>query len=122
MNTMHAKLKGLHFEALACSWLKKQGLQLLSRNYLCRYGEIDLVMIDRKSLVFVEVRYRDHQGWGNALESIDQRKQRRLRLTASHYLLQHAQWRNHACRFDVLGIHKDNTGRYHYDWIANAFI
>ena len=55
---MNRKKTGDHAEQLACVFLQQQGLQLVTRNYRCRGGEIDLIMRDDDSLVFVEVRYR----------------------------------------------------------------
>ena len=77
-------------EEAALRWLEQQGLGLVTRNYRCKAGEIDLVMQDGESLVFVEVRYRRHAGFGSAAESVGTAKQRRLRLAAEHYLQRRA--------------------------------
>lgn len=89
---------------------------LLTRNYHCRGGEIDIIMRDSKELVFVEVRMRRNPLFASAIESVDRHKQQRLVTAASHYLqatgLQHS-----PCRFDVVGF--DRNGNI--DWIRNAF-
>ncbi len=87
----------------------------MEKNYRCRHGEIDLIMRDGDSLVFIEVRYRRSGLFGGALASIDVHKQRKLISTASYYL----QTRKHACaaRFDVVGIDGNNQ----IDWVQNAF-
>jgi putative endonuclease len=106
---------GTEAELAAQDYLQRQGLNPVTRNHRCRGGEIDLVMRDADTLVFVEVRLRRNPNFGGALASVDQRKQQRLGLAAQHYLQTHA-W-NGACRFDVIGI--DAQG--HCDWIKNAF-
>lgn len=106
---------GREAEDLACRHLESRGLRLLERNYRCRAGELDLVMRERDQLVFVEVRYRSHRGYGSAVESVDARKQRRLIDAARHYLQRHGT--HAACRFDVVGI--DAAGRV--EWLRDAF-
>ena len=77
-------------EGLAAAYLQYHGLALLSRNYRCRRGEIDLVMRDRSGgihvTVFVEVRYRKGTQHGRPEETISVAKQRKLILSAAHYL------------------------------------
>ena len=107
---------GREAEHRAERWLARQGLQPISRNYRCRGGEIDLIMADGQSLVFVEVRYRKSDSHGGALASIDSHKQRRLMLAAQHYL-QTSGWQG-PCRFDVVGFETNNKEP---QWIRNAF-
>jgi putative endonuclease len=110
---------GKYAEQLAETYLNQRGLKLLQRNYLCRGGEIDLIMTDNGTLVFVEVRYRKHQMFGGAAASVDQRKQQRLLLAARHYLQQH-QAGNRPCRFDVVAISPGADGQNAVEWISNA--
>lgn len=117
---------GNNAETHALSYLVQQGLSLVESNYRCRPGEIDLVMKENGTLVFVEVRYRADQSYGGGLESIDARKQRKLRAAAMHYLQQRHGSMEVDCRFDVVLISgsldndKDNTGGVELDWIPNA--
>ena len=83
---------GREAEAYALRHLQKQGLSLITQNWTCRRGELDLVMLDGDTVVFVEVRYRRHSGWGGALESVDFRKQEKLTLAAQSFLQKEAQW------------------------------
>ena len=69
---------GKQAENRAERFLLTKGLQLICRNYRCRWGEIDLIMKDKDELVFVEVRFRKYNAYGGALESIDYFKQKRL--------------------------------------------
>lgn len=102
---MQKILFGQSIETLACRFLEQQGLSLVERNFYCRLGEIDLIMLDNtcQSLVFVEVRFRAHAFHGNPTESVDWKKQRKLKRTALHYLQKHNDVRQTA-RIDVIGV------------------
>ncbi|EKF74276.1 hypothetical protein A11A3_09760 [Alcanivorax hongdengensis A-11-3] len=113
--------RGERAEARASQWLCQQGLTLETRNFRCRQGEIDLVMLDRDTLVFVEVRWRNSRHFGGALASVDHHKQQRLIKAAQHYLARHPQHHHRPCRFDVLGQEPDDGGTVRYQWIQNAF-
>ncbi|MBI5041961.1 MAG: YraN family protein [Gammaproteobacteria bacterium] len=118
------QLQGPHAEALACRFLQRQGLRLITRNYRCRQGEIDLIMQDQDNLVFVEVRYRRQSRYGSGLESVTQRKQRRIVHCAAHYLHCHPQAARYAARFDVVALGPDTDGgssNTRIEWIRNAF-
>lgn len=107
---------GAQAESLACAHLELGGLKLITRNYRCPQGEIDLVMQDGDVLVFVEVRYRQSNAFGSPAETIDRRKQARLRAAANHYLVKYAIDR--ACRFDVVAM----SGREAcIEWLRDAF-
>lgn len=113
--------KGESSEQQAFEYLLAQGLKPVTRNYRCRFGELDLIMRDANSLVIVEVRYRKSDTYGSALESITTRKQSRI-IAATHcYLAANpqatascAQW---GIRFDVVAI----SGNNQLEWIKNAF-
>ncbi|HET8900156.1 MAG TPA: YraN family protein [Rhodanobacteraceae bacterium] len=93
---------GAAFETLACRHLEAAGLRLLERNFTTRYGELDLVMMDGATLVFVEVRYRAGQDFGGALASITATKRARLVRAASLYLAAHPRLAQSPSRFDVV--------------------
>ncbi|MEL3920022.1 YraN family protein [Aeromonas enteropelogenes] len=112
-----ATSKGQYFEQQAERWLTARGLQLAARNYRCRGGEIDLIMHQGQTLVFVEVRYRATTSHGGAASSVTYTKQQKIKLAARHYLKQHAiNEANQACRFDVIAFEGDQP-----DWFQNAF-
>lgn len=100
--SIDVRTRGAQVEAAAQRHLVAAGLQPVAANANYRGGEIDLVMRDGAGLVFVEVRYRSHAGFGGAALSIDRRKQRRLVLAAQLFLASHRQFANVACRFDVV--------------------
>lgn len=108
-------------EALARQHLEQQGLRLLAQNWHCRRGELDLVMLDTDTVVFVEVRYRRHVAWGGAIESVDARKREKLTTAAMHFLQQESRWAKHPCRFDVIAINSNGNSPPQLNWIQNAF-
>lgn len=77
-------------EQAARQHLERNGLRLIEQNWSCRRGELDLVMLDGDTVVFVEVRARRHSAWGGALESIDARKRGKLVIAAELFLQQHS--------------------------------
>ena len=102
-------------ESRAAAFLQTHGLKLLTRNWRCRFGEIDLVMQDGATLVFVEVRLRSHSDFGGAAASVTQAKQRKLLAAARQYLTTLKTLP--PCRFDVVAF----NGNAAPDWIKNAF-
>ena len=106
---------GRETEDRAQHYLIQQGLTPVTRNWRCKAGEIDLIMQNADTLVFVEVRMRRDSRFGGALASADRRKQQRL-LRAAQLYLQQAGWKG-PCRFDVLGM--DAAGGM--EWIPDAF-
>ena len=115
-----AQKTGSQAESLARAYLERHGLRLITQNWLCRHGELDLVMLDGDTVVFVEVRYRRHAAWGGALESIDARKQARLSAAAEAFLQQQPRWSRHPCRFDVAALQSGDPAPA-LEWIKNAF-
>jgi putative endonuclease len=116
--TPHATL-GQAAEHLAKDFLCRRGLLLLTCNYHCRFGEIDLVMQEKHCLVFVEVRYRSQTNHGHAEETITLAKQRKVIKAAEHYLF-YRKKKGIACRFDVITISGAITNPV-VNWIPNAF-
>ena len=115
--------RGQDGEEACCRYLQQQGLKLLARNYHSRRGELDLVMKDDNTVVFVEVRYRKSSAYGSALESITTRKQEKLRITAEQFLQQETKLKNG--RFDVVAmtgnLNNNGSTSYSFEWIKNAF-
>lgn len=104
-------------EQWAAQYLQRQGLKPVERNYRSRFGEIDLVMKDGATLVFVEVRLRRSGDFGGAAASIDSHKQQRLIRTAQQYLAGLSQMP--PCRFDAVLM--DNAQGRNVQWLRNAF-
>lgn len=111
----HRQTKGAEAEKQALAYLKRKGLKLVAKNVNFRGGEIDLVMQDGETLVFVEVRYRSSKSFGGAAASVTPTKQKRIIVAAQHYLLSLQQ--TPPCRFDVVAI----DGQEQAEWIRDAF-
>lgn len=117
MNTPPSKRTiGQSFEDKAKAFLEGQGLTCVARNFLCKVGELDLIMLDQAMLVFVEVRFRSSKNFGGSEASVSYGKQQRLIRAAAFYLKKTYGTRPPMCRFDVVAINGDNV-----NWIKNAF-
>jgi len=103
---------------MACTHLQHQDLTLKARNYCSPYGEIDLIMRERDTLVFVEVRFRKTPDFGTPAETVGERKQTKLRATAVHYLQHTPRASKKASRFDIVAISED--GDDSLSWYRNA--
>jgi putative endonuclease len=111
---------GDDFEQRACAALERAGLKLLARNYTTRHGELDLVMREGDTIVFVEVRYRKSASHGGAAASVTASKQAKLILAAQHWLAAHPQHARRACRFDVMS-YDGPADAVRQEWLRGAF-
>lgn len=108
--------QGEQFEQLAKVFLQKQGLGFIAQNQAFKFGELDLIMQDGTTLVFVEVRQRKSNRFGSALESVDYRKQQKWLKAANLWLAQRNQSLDTAdCRFDVVAF----EGNQEPVWVKN---
>ena len=106
---------------MGADWLEAKGLRILERNFRCKVGEIDIIGEMNDSLVFVEVRVRSSDSRGLPAESVNYKKQQRLRRIATWYISQKKK-AEEACRFDVLGILYDrHRGVSDIQWYQDAF-
>lgn len=113
---------GRRGEDLALQYLEARGLRLLERNYRCRGGEIDLVMLDGTTLALIEVRSRSSSDFGGAAASVGTRKQRRFIVAARHLMLARPQMRKLAARFDVVAVDRaEGSGEVVVTWVRDAF-
>jgi putative endonuclease len=115
---------GKSAEQKACAYLKDQGLMLLTANYRTMLGEIDLIMQDKNTIVFIEIRSKSQYHYGDALSTIDYKKQRKLIKTAYSYLQNFCKTNDKDFRFDVIGIKwlDPKIGKLEsIEWIKNAF-
>ncbi len=97
------RLSGAWGEELALRYLTRRGYVLIERNYRTRYGELDLILRDKNTLVFVEVKLRRGVGFGDPLEAVTPRKQAAIRALAERYLSEKKPDFD-TLRFDVVGI------------------
>lgn len=98
-----SRITGRWGESLAADYLQKKRYQLVALNYRCRYGEIDLIVRNRRYLVFVEVKLRKSDDFARAAEFVDLKKQDRIRTTAQLWLSTHET--DLQPRFDVVEIY-----------------
>lgn len=108
---------GAAAETLAMELLTARGLRCVARNWRCRSGELDLVMRDGNTLVFVEVRKRSSARYGGASASIDSRKQTRIIRAAQAFLAGHDGCADLPARFDAVLF--DGAGGPR--WLKSAF-
>jgi len=111
--------KGSRGEDLAVSCLEKEGYRIIERNYRCRYGEIDIIALDRQDIIFVEVKGRESETFGAPEEAIGPAKQKKISRVALHYL-QEKGLSGHNARFDVVAIRFTPRGS-RIRLIRNAF-
>lgn len=111
---------GALWENAALAHLQHAGLHVLSRNFNCRYGEIDLIMRDRDCTVFVEVRYRNTTARGGGLASVGPAKRQKLARTAAVYLQTNPRLAAGPCRFDVVAC-QGTPAQPQFEWIRAAF-
>lgn len=112
---------GFEFEELAKKYLIEKGMRYIESNFYTRYGEIDLIFTDKdeKILIFVEVRYRKNNEFGEPLETINGKKQEKIVISSQIYI-KNKKWKQDI-RYDVIGIKKDKLGNNKINWIKNAF-
>ena len=96
-------IAGAWGEGIAAAYLQKKHYKLVAMNYRCRYGEIDLIVKNRRYLVFVEVKTRKSSNFAHAYEHVDFHKQNRIRTTAEMYLSENPT--NLQPRFDVIEVY-----------------
>ena len=114
-----SRAAGKQHEDRALAYLEEKGLKTIERNFHSYRGEIDLIMLDNETLVFIEVRYRRNNLYGSAAESVTRKKQQHLIMASQYFLQTKKQHQARACRFDIVAI----TGGQaeNIDWIKNGF-
>ena len=108
--------KGKNYEQKAAAYLKEQGMSLLTTNYRCRQGEIDIIGIHENCLVFVEVKYRKDEKSGMPEEAVGVSKQRKICRVSDYFRISNRQYEQLQVRYDVAAI----TGEQ-IKWYQNAF-
>ena len=101
---MNRRKEGAYYENLVAEYLKTLGYEILEKNYRCRIGEIDLIAKEGETLVFVEVKYRRNDKMGDPKEAVNRKKQKKISMTASYYLMRECGRMDIPCRFDVAAV------------------
>ena len=112
---MNKRTVGSRYEKIAAAFLQHLGMELITMNYRCRFGEIDLILKDEDVLVFCEVKYRADRSCGFGEDHVDIRKQRTIYRVAEQYLTAKG-LTDCYCRFDVVAVDGDSIKH-----IKNAF-
>lgn len=115
---MNRRETGKKYEAIAAAYLTENGYEIEERNFHSRYGEIDIIARKADLLVACEVKYRSSTGYGDPLEAVDPRKQKKICQTMLYYFVRHGYSADTPCRFDVIAIGGEDTVRH----IKNAFV
>ncbi|MDP1573673.1 MAG: YraN family protein [Coxiellaceae bacterium] len=115
----NSKTVGADGEEEAFLYLKKQGFSLIERNYRTQGGEVDLIMKDGEYTVFVEVKFRQSESYGEAVDLVPAWKQKRLIRAATSFLVEKNSYHNTYARFDIIAIFANKNDRI--TWIKNAF-
>jgi putative endonuclease len=107
-------------EELAARYLSRRGYRILEKNYRSRAGELDIVAMDGKTLVFVEVKSRRSNAFGSPGDAVNARKRRQMERVALAYMTENKKDGLH-CRFDVVGITAAATGEPEVELVKDAF-
>ena len=107
-------------EATAVAYLKRKGYEILKQNYFSQYGELDIIALDSNEVVFVEVKTRK-SSFSNAQSSISQKKQNKMKLTASDFLSKNIVFQENFTRFDAILIKIDDNMNYKIIHLPDAF-
>lgn len=110
--------KGLKGELIAKSYLESKGYKILAMNYKKKYGEVDIIALDKETLVFIEVKTRTSTSYGYAYEAVNKRKQDRI-IKASYLFIKENNYCNHQLRFDIIEVYM--TEKIKVNHIENAF-
>ncbi len=122
MSGQESRLLGRWGEDRAADYLRGKGFHIVTANWKCRFGELDLIAADDTYLCFVEVKLRKSAAYGSAAASVDRHKQNRLRTAATLYLSQHPT--DLQPRFDVMEIYAPrgiDTSRPELIHLENVF-
>lgn len=112
---MNNKIIGAQGEKLAQEYIKKLGYKVIETNFATKFGEIDIIAIDKKVIVFIEVKNRSSLKYGRPSEAVNKYKQNKIKLVAEFYMQKH-KLHNSFCRFDVIEILNSEI-----NYIINAF-
>lgn len=110
---------GQQGEQLAADHLAGLGYRIVTRNYRCPFGEVDIIAREGAVLVFVEVKSRRSACYGEPQQAVDRRKQKKLAQIAQHYLTEH-HLANQPARFDVVAV-RVAPGGSRVELIRDAF-
>ncbi len=119
---MNKRKIGEDAEIFAEKYLKKLKYKIIEKNYRTKFGEIDIIGIDKSYLVFVEVKMRTNEKFGNILYSIDKKKMNKIIKAAKFFLTANKRkYNKFDIRFDVILLENKRNSQYKITLIKNAF-
>lgn len=117
---MNKRKIGTIGEDIAINFLEKYGVIIIKRNYFTKFGEIDLIGFENKTIIFIEVKLRNNMSYGLPIEGISSKKIERLRKTADLFL-SGSDLIYDDCRFDVIGINLCSRNLYRVEWLKSQY-
>ncbi len=119
MSIRNSRETGKMGEEFASLYLSKNGINIIDRNYFSKFGEIDLIGIENKTIIFIEVRLRSTKDFGLPFESITKSKLHKLEKTILGYLSE-KEYGDYDCRFDIISlIYNENEENFCVEWLKN---
>ncbi len=116
---MNNKEIGKLGEKIAKEYLEKQGIKIIEQNYFCKFGEIDLIGIENKTIIFIEVKLRFNNSFGAPYEAVGSKKWERLQNAAQLYLIEH-NINNMDCRFDIISLlYSNDKKNFNIEWLKD---
>ena len=109
-------------ENIASNFLKANGIEILVRNYFTIFGEIDIIGIEKKTIIFIEVKLRKSFKYGIPIESINSKKLKRIRRIVDFFLSENMLFENYDCRFDIICLtYSKKNDTFKVEWFKNHF-
>jgi putative endonuclease len=116
---MNNRKIGKENEEIASKFLTNQGLKIINKNYFTKFGEIDLIGIENKTIIFIEVKFRSNENFGKPFESVNIWKQEKIRNAADYYLSEN-DFSDFDCRFDVVSL-TPSQNNFKIEWLKNQY-
>ena len=115
---------GTEHEVQVAGYLKQNGWQILTQNFRCRFGEIDLIAKEGETICFLEVKYRHAGQYGDPAEAVDHKKKQRISNAASYYLYSNRIPADTPCRFDIAAVTPSGIRliRNAFDYAGNFYL
>jgi putative endonuclease len=101
---VNKKALGEKGEEIAAKYLKNCGMEIITMNYRCKIGEIDIIAREGNTYVICEVKYRSNNSFGYPIEAVDYKKQQKITQVTKHYIMTNRLPDDISVRFDVIGI------------------
>ena len=113
---MNKREIGAEYEKKATEYLQKNGIKIVALNFRCRQGEVDIIGLHRKELIFVEVKYRKENSLTLPEEAVGRKKQEKICRTSDYFRIRFPQYEKKQVRYDVIAIYGEEI-----KWYQNAF-